>query len=118
MILVRVALSNLLRAVHLLATALFALSVVGTLVACGVYFWYDTDFWYYFDVGVVLKITVLLLSGFVVSSGLLFWHCQRQESYMTFESLFFLVCLELPSIGVMVGGMVAPPSGSVSSLLG
>ena len=25
--------------------------------------------------------------------------------------------LELPSIGLMVGGMVAPPSGSVSSLL-
>jgi len=44
MILVRVALSNVPRAVLLLATALFALSVVGTLVACGVFFWYDTDF--------------------------------------------------------------------------
>ena len=83
MTVVRVTLPNLPRAVLLLATGLFALSVVGTLVACGVFFWYDTDFWYYFDVVVVLKIAVMLLSGFVVSSGLLFWHYQSQESYMT-----------------------------------
>lgn len=101
MILVRVALSNLPRAVLLLATALFALSVVGTLVACGVFFWYDTDFWYYFDVGVVLKIAAALLSGFVVSSGLLFWHFQRQESYMTFESIFFFVCLFLSLLNLL-----------------
>ena len=63
---VRAALSNLPRAVLLLATALFALSVVGTLVACGVFFWYDTDFWYYFDGGVDLKIAAALLSGLVV----------------------------------------------------
>ena len=93
MIVVRVVLSNLPRAVLLLATALFALSVLGTLVACGVFFWYDTDFWDYFDVGPVLKVAAALLGGFVISSGLLFWHYRRQESYMTFESIFFLVCL-------------------------
>ena len=49
MIVVRVALSSLPRAVFLLAMALFMLSVVGTLVALGT-FWYDTDFWYYFGV--------------------------------------------------------------------
>jgi hypothetical protein len=42
----------------------------------------------------------------------------------TFRSRKFLVCiprasyLELPSIGLMVGGMAAHPSGNVSSLLG
>ena len=98
---VRAALSSLPRAVLLLATALFALSVVGALVACGVFFWYDTDFWYYFDVGSVLKVAAALLSGFVVSSGLLFWHHQRQESYMTFESIFFLVCLFLSLLNLL-----------------
>ncbi len=65
------------------------------------FFWYDTDFWYYFDVGAVLKIAAALLSGFVVSSGLLFWHHQRQESYMTFESIFFLFCLFLSLLNLL-----------------
>jgi hypothetical protein len=93
MIVVRVASSNLPRAAYLLAMALFVLCVVGTLIALGVFFWYDTDFWDYFTVGPVLHVAAALLSGFVVSSGLLFWHYQRQESYMTFESIFFLICL-------------------------
>jgi hypothetical protein len=95
------ALSNLPRAAYLLATALFTLSVVGTLVAWGVFFWYDTDFWYFFDVEPVLKVAAALLSGFVVSSGLLFWHHQRLESYMTFESIFFLVCLFLSLLNLL-----------------
>jgi len=90
---VRVVLSSLPRAVFLLAMALFALSVVGTLVALGVFFWYDVGFWYAFELGAVLKVAVVLLSGFVISSGLLYVHYRRQESYMTFEALFFLVCL-------------------------
>jgi hypothetical protein len=90
---VREALSSLSRVVFLLATALFTLSVVGTLVALGVFFWYDVGFWYVFEVGAVLKIAAALLSGFVISSGLLFVHYRRQESYMTFEAIFFLVCL-------------------------
>jgi hypothetical protein len=90
---VRVAFSSLLRAVFLLAIALFTLSVVGTLGALGVFFWYDVEFWYVFEVGAVLKVAVVLLSGFVVSSALLFVHYRRQESYMTFEAIFFLVCL-------------------------
>ena len=75
------------------AAALFALSVVGTLGALGVFFWYDVQFWYAFEVGGVLKIAAALLSGFVISSGVLFVHYRSQESYMTFESIFFLVCL-------------------------
>ena len=98
---VSAALANLPRATYLLATVLFTLSVVGTLVACGVFFWYDTDFWYVFDVGPVLKVAAALLSGFVVSSALLFWHHQRQESYMTFESIFFLVCLFLSLLNLL-----------------
>jgi hypothetical protein len=92
-IVVRVDLSTLPRAVSLLAVALFTLSVMGTVVALGVFFWYDAGFRYAFDVGAVLKIAAVLLSGFVVSSALLFVHYRRQESYMTFEVLFFLVCL-------------------------
>jgi hypothetical protein len=98
---VSAALATLPRAAYLLATALFTLSVVGTLVACGVFFWYDTDFWYFFDVGPVLKVAAALLSGFVVSSALLFWHHQRLDSYMTFESIFFLVCLFLSLLNLL-----------------
>ncbi len=83
------------------AAALFTLSVVGTLVALGTFFWYDTDFWNYFDVGPVLKVAAVLLSGFVVSSGLLFVHYRRQESYMTFESIFFLVCLFISLLNLL-----------------
>ena len=69
------------------------LCVAGTLIAIGVFFWYDTDFWDYFNVKPVPQVTAALLSGFVASSGLLFWQYRRQESYMTFEATFFLVCL-------------------------
>ena len=43
--------------------ALFTLSIVGTLVALGVFSWYDTGFWAYFDLGPVLKVAVIL-SGY------------------------------------------------------
>jgi hypothetical protein len=92
---VREASANLPRTAYLLATALFTLSFVGTLVAGGVFFWYV------FDVESVIKVAAALLSGFVVSSGLLFWHHQRQESYMTFESIFFLVCLFLSLLNLL-----------------
>jgi hypothetical protein len=92
MIVVRVALSSLPRAVFFMAMALFTLSVVGSFVALGTFFWYDTDFWYVFEAGAVLKIAAALLSGFAISSGLLLVHYRRQESYMTFEVLLFLVC--------------------------
>ncbi len=102
MIVVRVALSSLPRAVFLLGTALFALCVAGTLiVALGVFFWYDTDFWDHFSVGPVLQVAETLLSGFVISSGLLFWHYRRQESYMTFEATFFLSCLFLSLLNLL-----------------
>jgi hypothetical protein len=52
----------------------------------------NIDFWYYFEVGVVLKIVATLLSGYVNSSWLLYVHYRRQEAYMTFEAIFFLVC--------------------------
>jgi hypothetical protein len=90
-----VILSSLPRAVFLLAMALFTLSVVGALVSLGVFFYYDTDFWNYFEVAGVLKIATVLLSGFVISSGLLVVHYRRQESYMTFETIFFLIWLFL-----------------------
>ena len=83
------------------ATALFALSVVGTLVALGTFFWYDTDFWYYFDVEAVLKIAAALLGGFVMSSGLPYFHYSQQESYSTFEEIFFAVVLFLSLINLL-----------------
>jgi hypothetical protein len=75
------------------AVTLFVASVVGTLAALGVFFYYDVRFWYFFEVGAVLKIAAALLSGFVVSSGLLFVHFRRQQEYMTFEALFSLLNL-------------------------
>jgi hypothetical protein len=98
---VKVALSNLPRAVFFLAMTLFVLCVAGTLIALGVFFWYDTDFWEYFNVEPVLRVAAALLSGFVASSGLLFWHYRRQESYMTFESIFFLSCLFLSLLNLL-----------------
>ncbi len=83
------------------AAALFALSVVGALGALGVLFWYDVGLWYFFEVGGVLKIAAVLLGGFVVSSGVLFVHYRSQESYMTFESIFFLVCLFLSLLNLV-----------------
>jgi hypothetical protein len=58
-------------------------------------------FWYVFEVGAVLKIAAVLLSGFVVSSGLLFVHYRRQESYMTFEASFFLVCFAIGLVNLL-----------------
>jgi hypothetical protein len=83
------------------AAALFALSVAGALGSLGVFFWYDVQFWYAFEVGAVLEITAALLGGFVISSGLLFVHYSSQESYMTLESLFFLVCLFISLLNLL-----------------
>jgi hypothetical protein len=83
------------------AAALFTLSVVGTLIALGVFFWYDTDFWYVFEVGPILRAAAVILFGLCVSSGLLFVHYRSQESYMTFESIFYLVCLFLSLLNLL-----------------
>ena len=80
---------------------LFALSLLGTLVALGIFFWYDTDFWYYFDVGPVLMVAALILSGISVSSGVLFIHVRSQESYLTFESIALLVCFAIALVNLL-----------------
>ena len=89
------ALTGLPRALVLAVAALLTLSFLGTLVALGIFFWYDTDFWYFFDVGPVLMVAALTLSGFCVSSGVLFIHVRSQESYLTFESIALLVCFTI-----------------------
>ncbi len=94
------------KALLVLAATLFVASVLGTLGALGVFFWYGVGFWYVFEVGGVLKIAAALLSGFVISSWLLFVHYRSQESYMTFESLFFLVCLFLSLLNLLWIGPV------------
>jgi hypothetical protein len=73
---------------------------VGTLIALGVFFWYDTDFWYIFEVGPILR-AVVILFGLCVSSGLLFVHYRSQESYRTFESIFYLACLFLSLLNLL-----------------
>ena len=77
------------------AMTLFVASVLGTLVALGVFFRYDVGFWSVFEVGAVLKVAAVILGGLSVSSGLLFVHFRSQESYLTFEAIFFLVCFAL-----------------------
>ena len=67
----------------------------------GIFFWYDTDFWYYFDVGPVLMVAALILSGFSVSSGVLFIHVKSQESYLTFESIALLVCFAIALVNLL-----------------
>ena len=97
----RSAFPGLPRALVLAAVALFALSLSGTLVALGIFFWYDTDFWYYFEVGQVLIVTALVLSGYTVSSGVLFIHVRSQESYLTFESIALLVCFAIALVNLL-----------------
>ena len=96
----RTALMRLPRALVLAAAALFTLSLLGTLVALGIFFWYDTDFWYFFDVGPVLMVAALILSGFSVSSGVLFIHFRSQESYLTLESIALLVCFAISLVNL------------------
>jgi len=88
------------RALVLAAAGLFALSLLGTLVALGIFFWYDTDFWYYFEVGPVL-VVALVLSGFAVSSGVLFIHVRSQESYLNFESIALLVWFAIALVNLL-----------------
>jgi hypothetical protein len=97
----RSALRGLPRALVMAAAALLALSFLGTLVALGIFFWYDTDFWYYFEVGPVLMVATLILSGFSVSSGVLFIHVRSQESYLTFESIALLVCFAIALVNLL-----------------
>jgi hypothetical protein len=97
----RTALTGLPRALVLAAATLFTLSVLGTLVALGIFFWYDTDFWYFFEVGPVLMVAALILSGFSVSSGVLFIHFRSQESYLTFEAIALLVCFAIALVNLL-----------------
>ncbi len=71
------------------------------LAALGVFFWYDTDFWDVFELKGVLRVATVLLSGLTLSSGLLFVHYKRQESYMTFETIFFFVCLFISLLNLL-----------------
>ena len=82
-------------ALLVLAVTLFVASVLGTLGALGVFFHYGVSFWYFFEPGPILKVAALILGGLSVSSGLLFVHFRSQESYLTVESIFFLVCFAL-----------------------
>jgi hypothetical protein len=89
------------KALLVVAVALFVASVAGALAALGVFFWYDVSFWYYFEPGPILKVAAVILSGLSLSSGLLFVHFRSQESYMTFEALFFWVCLFLSLLNLL-----------------
>jgi hypothetical protein len=53
------------RLVLLLALTVFLLSTAGTLIALGVFFWYDTDFWDVFEPRGVLRLAAVLLFGLV-----------------------------------------------------
>ncbi len=87
--------------VLLLALTLFSLSVAGVLVALGVFFWYDTDFWEVFELRGVLRVATVLLFGLVVSSGVLFVHYKGQEPYMTFEAIVFLVSFGISLVNLL-----------------
>ena len=43
----------------------------------------------------------MTLGGLCVSSGLLFIHFRSQESYLTLESIFFLVCFALALVNLL-----------------
>ena len=83
------------------AVTLFVASVLGALAALVVFFRYDTAFWYYFEVGPVLKVAALILAGLSLSTGLLFVHFRSQESYLTFEAIFFLVWFAIALVNLL-----------------
>ena len=89
------------KALLVLAATLFVASVLGTLGALGVFFYFDVEFWYFFEPGPILKVAAVILGGLSVSSGLLFIHFRSQESYLTFESIFFLVCFALALVNLL-----------------
>jgi hypothetical protein len=89
------------KALLVLAVVLFVASVLSTLAALGVFFWYDVAFWYYFEPGPILKVAAVILGGLSVSSGLLFVHFRSQESYLTFEAILFLVCFALAFVNLL-----------------
>ena len=71
----------------------FALSVAGLAGFFGVFLYYDTDFWYHFDVRDVLRVASAALTGVAVSSGLLIVLLKREHAYSSFGETFFAVCL-------------------------
>jgi hypothetical protein len=94
------------KALLVLAATLFVASVLGTLAALGVFFYYDVGFWYVFEPGPTLKVAAVILGGLCVSSGLLFVHFRSQESYLTLESIFFLMCFALALVHLLWIGPV------------
>jgi hypothetical protein len=46
-------------------------------------------------------VAALILSGFSVSSGVLFIHVRSQESYLTFESIALLVCFAIALVNLL-----------------
>src|SRR5215208_1207273 len=89
------------KALLVLAATLFVASVLGTLAALRVFFWYDVAFWYVFEPGPILEVAAVILGGLSVSSGLLFVHFRSEESYLTLESIFFLVCFALAFVNLL-----------------
>ena len=94
------------KALLVLAATLFVASVLGTLAALGVFFWYDVAFWYVFEPGPILEVAAVILGGLSVSSGLLFVHFRSQESYLTLESIFFLLCCAFAFVNLLWIGPV------------
>ena len=46
-------------------------------------------------------VAALILSGFSVSSGVLFIQVRSQESYLTFESIALLVCFAIALVNLL-----------------
>lgn len=75
------------------AVALFVVSLLGAVFGFGVFLWYDTDFWDYFDPGPVLNVAVTLSGGLAASSGILYFHFKRRATHITLEVILFgFVC--------------------------
>ena len=90
------------KALLIMAAVLFVVSVLAALAALGVFFYYDTDFWEYFiNPGPVLAVAAVILSALSVSSGLLFVHFRSQETYTTFEEIFFGVVLFVALVNLL-----------------
>lgn len=75
------------------AVALFVLSLGGVVFFVGAFTLANSWLWDRFGIDGLLAWGTALLFGLAASSGLLFLHLGREESYVTFEKVVLMLCL-------------------------
>jgi hypothetical protein len=90
------------RLLMLAATALFVVCSAWTVLLVVPIVSQDiSEFWRRSDLAEVSRAFAALLLGLAVSSGVLFLHHSRQESYATFAEIAFLACFGISACNLL-----------------